>query len=61
MKTVTANEAKQNFGQVIDKALQGPVSITKHGRPSVVITSDAEYKELIDLKRKLLQAELREG
>ena len=61
MKTVTANEAKQNFGQVIDKALQGPVSITKHGRPSVVITSDAEYKELINLKRKLLQAELREG
>ena len=61
MQTVTANEAKQNFGQVIDKALQGPVSITKHGRPSVVITSDAEYKELIDLKRKLLQAELREG
>ena len=61
MKTVTANEAKQNFGQVIDKALQGPVSITKHGRPSVVITSDAEYRELIDLKRKLLQAELREG
>jgi prevent-host-death family protein len=61
MQTVTANEAKQNFGQVIDKALQGPVSITKHGRPSVVITSDAEYKELINLKRKLLQAELREG
>lgn len=61
MKTVTANEAKQNFGQVIDRALQGPVSITKHGRPSVVITSDAEYKELVDLKRKLLQAELREG
>ena len=61
MQTVTANEAKQNFGQVIDKALQGPVSITKHGRPSVVITSDAEYKKLIDLKRKLLQAELCEG
>ncbi len=27
----------------------------------MVITSDAEYKELINLKRKLLQAELREG
>jgi antitoxin Phd len=61
MKTVTANEAKQNFGQVIDNALQGPVSITKHGRPSVVITSDADYRELVDLKRKLLQAELSEG
>lgn len=61
MKTVTANEAKQNFGQVIDNALQGPVSITKHGRPSVVITSDADYRELVELKRKLIQAELREG
>lgn len=61
MQSVTANEAKQNFGQVIDQALQGPVSVTKHGRPSVIITSDADYKELMEMKRKLLQAEVRKG
>ena len=61
MHTVTANDAKQNFGQVIDQALQGPVSITKHGRPSVVVTSDAEYRELMALKREHLKAEVRKG
>ena len=61
MQSVTANEAKQNFGQVIDQALQKPVSVTKHGRPSVVITSDANYKELMEMKRKLLQSEVRKG
>ncbi|MDA7497098.1 type II toxin-antitoxin system Phd/YefM family antitoxin [bacterium] len=61
MQIVTANDAKQNFGHVIDQALQGPVSITKHGRPSVVITSDAEYKELMELKREHLKEEVRKG
>ena len=61
MQSVTANKAKQNFGQVIDQGLQGPVSVTKHGRPSVVITSDADYQELMEMKRKLLQAEVRKG
>jgi prevent-host-death family protein len=61
MNTVTANDAKQNFGKVIDQALQGPVSVTKHGRPSVVITSNAEYQELIALKRELLTGEVRKG
>ena len=61
MQSVTANEAKQNFGQVIDQALQGPVSVTKHGRPSVVITSDSDYKDLLEMKRKLLQAEVQKG
>jgi antitoxin Phd len=61
MNTVTANDAKQNFGKVIDEALQGPVSVTKHGRPSVVITSNAAYQELLALKRELLTGEVRKG
>lgn len=61
MHTITANDAKQNFGHVIDQALQGPVSVTKHGRPSVVITSDAEYRALLLLKEEALKAELTKG
>jgi prevent-host-death family protein len=61
MQIVTANDAKQNFGHVIDQALQEPVSITKHGRPSVVITSDVEYKELMELKREHLKKEVHKG
>ena len=61
MQSVTANEAKQNFGQVIDQALQGPVSVTKHGRSSVIITSVADDKELMEMKRRLLQSEAQLG
>lgn len=61
MQKFSAYEAKQNFGRIIDQALQAPVSVTKHGRPSVVITSQADYQELLDLKREILKAEVTKG
>ncbi|MCM8527395.1 MAG: type II toxin-antitoxin system Phd/YefM family antitoxin [Lentisphaeraceae bacterium] len=61
MKTYTANDAKQSFGLVIDEALQEPVTITRHGRPVVVITSEAEYKEFVKLKEEKLKAEVQKG
>lgn len=61
MKTYTANDAKQSFGLVIDEALQEPVTITRHGRPVVVITSEKEYKEFIKLKEEKLKAEVQKG
>ncbi|MDA0765451.1 MAG: type II toxin-antitoxin system Phd/YefM family antitoxin [Verrucomicrobia bacterium] len=56
MITFTANDAKNKFGEVIDAALQGPVSITKHNRPSVVVMSDAQYQSLAHAKHKELKA-----
>lgn len=44
MKTVTALEAKNRLGQVIDTALRQPVTVTGQGRPSVVIVSAEEYR-----------------
>ncbi|MEO0797288.1 MAG: type II toxin-antitoxin system Phd/YefM family antitoxin [Verrucomicrobiota bacterium] len=61
MQTFTANDAKQNFGQVMDNALQEPVSITKHGRPTVVITSESEYRELLKIKYEHLKADVQAG
>jgi prevent-host-death family protein len=61
MDILTANNAKQNFGELMDRALQKPVSITKHGRPSVVVTSDADYQELLRIKYAHLQAAVRTG
>lgn len=55
MQTFTANDAKQNLGRVLDAALQGPVSITKHGRPTVVVTSDSDYQEFIFHKYQKLK------
>lgn len=40
MQTMTAAEAKQRFGQLMDKAQRGPVAITKHGRRVGVFMAD---------------------
>lgn len=61
MNTFTSNDAKQKFGEVIELALQEPVSITRHGRPSVVVTSDADYRELLALKYERLKEEVARG
>lgn len=44
MKTFTALEAKNRFGQVIDAAQREPVTVTRQGRPSIVILSAEEYQ-----------------
>jgi len=44
MKSFTALEAKNRLGQVFDAAQRGPVTVTRQGRPSVVIVSAEEYQ-----------------
>ncbi len=61
MKTVTANIAKQQLGQVLDSARTGPVSITKHGRPAFVLTSKEDYDSLVELKFEHLKREVQLG
>jgi prevent-host-death family protein len=50
MKNISAKEAKDNFGRLIDTALACPVIIEKHGRPVVVVLSIAEYERLNGIK-----------
>lgn len=61
MKTITANIAKQQVAQVLDSALDGPVSITKHGHPAFVITSKEDYDSLMELKFAHLKREVQAG
>lgn len=42
----TAAEVSRNFGHWQDRAMQGPVTVTHHGRPRVVILSADEYERL---------------
>lgn len=44
MKTITAIDAKNKFGQLIDAAQRQPVTVTKKGRASVVVMSAADYE-----------------
>lgn len=47
MQTVTAKEAKNRLGQVIDLALtEKAVAISKNGRDSVVLVSAEYFREL---------------
>jgi prevent-host-death family protein len=46
MKSMSARDAKNAFGLMIDTARAEPVLIEKHGRAVVVVVSVEEYKRL---------------
>ena len=46
MRTMSAKEAKNSFGLLIDLARTEPVLIEKHGRPVVVVMSVEEFQRL---------------
>jgi prevent-host-death family protein len=46
MKSMSARDAKNAFGLMIDTARAEPVLIEKHGREVVVVVSVEEYKRL---------------
>lgn len=46
MKTLSAREAKNRFGYLVDIARREPVCIEKHGRPVVVILSVEAYEQM---------------
>ncbi len=63
MQTVSANEAKQSLGRILDAAQREPVVIQKHNRDVAVVISPKEYdrlraihlKEIADLCDKISQ------
>ena len=53
-------EAKSRFSEVVERAMkQGAQTVTKHGKPAVVIVSSEEYQR-IKAPRKSLVAALRQ-
>lgn len=46
MKIMSAREAKNAFGLLIDSAIADPVVIERHGRPIVVVVSYDEFERL---------------
>lgn len=49
---VTATEAKNRLGQVLEKAQREPVFIEKSGRRHCVVLSVEMYEELLGAQRK---------
>ncbi len=48
MKTMSARDAKNGFGRLIDIARAEPVTIEKHGRAVVVVMAVEEFERLND-------------
>jgi len=53
----TAAAVQKNFGHYRDAARRGPLTVTHHGRPSVVILAAEEYERLSRLDRQILAVE----
>ena len=51
METFPSTEAKDKWGLIADTALREPVTITKHGRATLVVTSiqDSLFVSLKDI------------
>lgn len=53
MKTMSAKEAKNGFGLLLDTALAEPVTIKKHGRSVAVVLSIEAYERLVARKGEI--------
>ena len=56
MDTLSANEAKTQFGDMLLKAQRAPVQINKNGKPVAVVVSMDEYENIEALKLQFLQS-----
>jgi len=61
MRTMSANEAKKHFGELLDTARREPVTVEKHGRPVAVVMSAEDYDEIQQAKLERLRAEIKIG
>jgi antitoxin Phd len=44
MKAMTAAEAQNKFGQLLEAAQRRPVAVTRHGRRAAIVMSVADYE-----------------
>ncbi len=56
MESLSANEAKSQFGEMLLKAQRAPVQINKNGKPIAIVMSIDEYEGIEVMKLRLLQA-----
>lgn len=61
MKSMSAKEAKNAFGLLLDTARAEPVAIVKHGRRVAVVVSAEEYDRLADDRAQADQVKNRKG
>ncbi len=48
LKTYTASEAKNNFGEILDAARRAPVEIKRHGRSAAFVIAPEDMEAFED-------------
>lgn len=61
MRTFTAADAKNRFGELLDTARREPVRIEKHGRAVAVMVSEEDYALLQQMKREAVLEQITDG
>jgi len=61
MDTLTASNAKREFGELLLKAQQSPIGINKNGKPVAVVISATEYDQIQLMKQQYLNTAIAEG
>jgi prevent-host-death family protein len=59
MKSMSARDAKNGFGLLLDTARAEPVTIKKHGRPVVIVMSVEEYDRLASGRNAVTQPDIK--
>lgn len=55
METLTSNQAKTQFGDLLLKVQRSPIEISRNGKPVAVMLSMEDYAAMEGLKMQLLQ------
>ncbi|MCA2016766.1 type II toxin-antitoxin system Phd/YefM family antitoxin [Vibrio tritonius] len=55
MRTLTANDAKRNFGELLLSAQREPIKISKNSKDAVVVISIQDFEELEAMKADYLK------
>lgn len=61
MRTMSAKDAKNHFGELLMEAQKAPVTIEKNGRPVAVLLSFEEHEEIERLKLERLRSMIAEA
>lgn len=59
METLTANQAKTQFGDLLLKVQRAPVEISRNGKPVAVMISAGDYAAMESLRMELLRQSLK--
>lgn len=51
VRKITAIDAKNRFGQLLETAQREPVTVTKQGRPAAVLLSVEDYERMCGMAR----------